>query len=199
MARVLIIHGWINRRPEGHWQRRLAAALRDQGHIVSYPQLPNPEDPQLAEWLEVIVAELQQLAEVETRRSEPLIVIAHSLGCVTWLHLALKDLAPEVADRVLLVAPPEKAPVSPVPSFDSSATDSEMAAALASSALEVVLVGSDLDIWQPSGIQAGVGDSLGLTAVVVPGAMHFSVADGFSQWQGVIDWVNDPAADLTRV
>ena len=199
MARVLIIHGWVNRRPEGHWQRRLAAALRDQGHIVSYPQLPNPDDPQLAEWLEVIVAELQQLAEVENRRSEPFVVIAHSLGCVAWLHVALKDLAPEVADRVLLVAPPEKVPVSPVTSFDSDADEAEMAAALASSALEVVLVGSDLDIWQPSGIQAGVGDGLGLTAVVVPGAMHFSVTDGFSQWQGVIDWVNDPSADLTRI
>ena len=61
MARVLIIHGWTNRRPEGHWQRRLASALRDQGHIVSYPQFPNTDDPQLSEWLEVAVAELQRI------------------------------------------------------------------------------------------------------------------------------------------
>jgi len=68
-----------------------------------------------------------------------------------------------------------------------------------SSAREVTLVGSDADVWQPSGIQAGVGDMIGLEAVVVPGAKHFSTLDGFNQWQGVIDWVNDPSADLTKI
>jgi hypothetical protein len=54
-------------------------------------------------------------------------------------------------------------------------------------------------VWQPSGIQAGVGDMIGIEAVVVPGAKHFSTLDGFTQWQGVIDWVNDPSADLTKI
>ena len=199
MARVLIIHGWTNRRPEGHWQRRLAAALRDQGHVVSYPQLPNAEEPVLSEWLEDTVAELQQLAELTERANEPLIVIAHSLGCVTWMHIALQGLAPEVASRVLLVAPPERAPISPVPTFVANDSDAAIAEALRATAGEVVIVGSDLDPWQPSGIQAGVASPLGLTAVVLPGAKHFSVSDGFSQWQGVIDWVNDASADLTLV
>jgi predicted alpha/beta hydrolase family esterase len=60
MAKVLIIHGWTNHRPVGHWQRSLAAALRDQGHLVSYPQLPNADQPILDEWLEVLAAELEQ-------------------------------------------------------------------------------------------------------------------------------------------
>jgi predicted alpha/beta hydrolase family esterase len=196
MARVLIIHGWTNRRPEGHWQRRLASALRDQGHIVSYPQFPNTDDPQLSEWLEVAVAELQQLTEVSDRRSEPLVVVAHSLGCVAWMHIALQGLAPEGAERVLLVAPPERAPISPVPSFVANDSDATIAEALRQSAGEIVVVGSDLDPWQPSGIQAGVATPLGLTAVVIPGAQHFTVDNGFGQWQGVIDWVNDEYADL---
>jgi hypothetical protein len=33
--------------------------------------------------------------------------------------------------------------------------------------------------------------------VILQGAKHFSKADGFSQWQGVIDWINDAKADLT--
>ena len=179
MARVLIIHGWTNRRPEGHWQRRLAAALRDQGHVVSYPQLPNAEEPVLSEWLDDTVAELQQLAELTERANEPLIVVAHSLGCVTWMHIALQGLAPEVASRVLLVAPPERAPISPVPTFVANDSDADIAEALRATAGEVVIVGSDLDPWQPSGIQAGVASPLGLTAVVLPGAKHFSVSDGF--------------------
>lgn len=199
MAKVLIIHGWTNRRPVGHWQRSLAAALRDQGHLVSYPQLPNPDQPILDEWLEVLSAELDQFDEVASRASEPLIVLAHSLGCVAWMQLADRGLLKQPADRVLLVAPPEPAPISPVPSFVMDLSDGRAERVVKGSAREVTLVGSDADVWQPSGIQAGVGDMLGLEAVVVPGAKHFSTLDGFTQWQGVIDWVLDPNADLTKL
>ena len=199
MAKVLIIHGWTNRRPVGHWQRTLAAALRDQGHLVSYPQLPNPEQPLLDEWLDVLTAELEQFDEVASRASEPLIVLAHSLGCVTWMQLADRGLLKQPADRVLLVAPPEPAPISPVPSFVMDLSDGRAERVVKGSAREVTLVGSDADVWQPSGIQAGVGDIIGLEAVIVPGAKHFSTLDGFSKWQGVIDWVNDPNADLTKL
>jgi predicted alpha/beta hydrolase family esterase len=199
MAKVLIIHGWTNRRPVGHWQRSLAAALRDQGHLVSYPQLPNPDQPILDEWLEVLTAELDQFDEVASRASEPLIVLAHSLGCVAWMQLADRGLLKQPADRVLLVAPPEPAPISPVPTFVMDLSDGRAERMIKGSAREVTLVGSDADVWQPSGIQAGVGDMIGLQAVVVHGAKHFSTLDGFTQWQGVIDWVNDPSADLTKI
>ena len=199
MAKVLIIHGWTNRRPVGHWQRSLAATLRDQGHLVSYPQLPNPDQPLLDEWLEVLTAELDQFDEVASRASEPLIVLAHSLGCVAWMQLADRGLLKQPADRVLLVAPPEPAPISPVPSFVMDLSDGRAERVVKGSAREVTLVGSDADVWQPSGIQAGVGDIIGLEAVVVHGAKHFSTLDGFTQWQGVIYWVNDPSADLTKI
>ncbi len=199
MAKVLIIHGWTNRRPVGHWQRSLAAALRDQGHLVSYPQLPNPDQPILDEWLEVLTAELDQFDEVASRASEPLIVLAHSLGCVAWMQLADRGLLKQPADRVLLVAPPEPAPISPVPTFVMDLSDGRAERLVKGSAREVTLVGSDADVWQPSGIQAGVGDMIGLEAVVVPGAKHFSTLDGFTEWQGVIDWVLDPNADLTKI
>ena len=199
MSKVLIIHGWTNRRPVGHWQRSLAAALRDQGHLVSYPQLPNPDQPILDEWLEVLTAELDQFDEVASRASEPLIVLAHSLGCVAWMQLADRGLLKQPADRVLLVAPPEPAPISPVPTFVMDLSDGRAERMIKGSAREVTLVGSDADVWQPSGIQAGVGDMIGLQAVVVHGAKHFSTLDGFTQWQGVIDWVNDPSADLTKI
>ena len=199
MAKVLIIHGWTNRRPVGHWQRNLAATLRDQGHLVSYPQLPNPDQPLLDEWLEVLTAELDQFDEVASRASEPLIVLAHSLGCVAWMQLADRGLLKQPADRVLLVAPPEPAPISPVPSFVMDLSDGRAERVVKGSAREVTLVGSDADVWQPSGIQAGVGDMIGLEAVVVHGAKHFSTLDGFTQWQGVIDWVSDPNADLTKI
>ena len=201
MARVLIIHGWTNRRPEGHWQRALAGELREQGHLVSYPQMPNPDLPQLSEWLEIVSAELAMLREVGSRTGEELVVIAHSLGCITFLQAAAHGLLEEIPNRLLLVAPPERQPVTlaEFETFVMQQPDDEIRAISKKAANSLTLVGSDADVWQPSGIQAGVGDMLGVQAVVIPGAKHFSHHDGFHHWQGVIDWVNDPAADLTRV
>jgi predicted alpha/beta hydrolase family esterase len=64
------------------------------------------------------------------------------------------------------------------------------------SAKSITLVGSDLDPWLPNGVQTTYGDPLGTRAVILEGVKHFSLTDGFSDWQGVVDWVNDPAADL---
>ena len=78
---VLILHGWRNRRVDGHWQRLTAAALRKAGHQVFYPQLPATDEPRFADWAEVVLAELE-LAR-EANQGEEVIVIAHSLGAVT--------------------------------------------------------------------------------------------------------------------
>ena len=63
MKRVLIIHGWGNERPVGHWHRLLAKDLRRQGHIVAYPQLPETELPSRDKWLAVLKVELDMLHE----------------------------------------------------------------------------------------------------------------------------------------
>ena len=201
MARVLIIHGWTNRRPEGHWQRYLAGELRQQGHIVAYPQLPDTDTPDLGAWLEVVLSELKMLGEVGQRSGEELVVISHSLGCITWIQAADRDLISELPNRLLLVAPPEPQPEA-FPGFASFVMPYDIPRiknAVLSAAKNVTIVGSDSDVWQPSGIQAGVADLVGLEAIVVHGAKHFSHSDGFHRWQGVIDWVNDPTADLTKV
>lgn len=61
----LILHGWQNHRPEGHWQHWLAARLTDLGHEVVYPQLPDPDNPELDVWL----AEFERHLTAPTRDS----------------------------------------------------------------------------------------------------------------------------------
>ena len=96
MAKVLILHGWTNRRQPGHWQRHLANELRKQGHIVAYPQFPNPDQPKLGEWQELLAAELDILAEIEDGET---IVIGHSLGCINWIQGASTGLIAESDHR----------------------------------------------------------------------------------------------------
>jgi predicted alpha/beta hydrolase family esterase len=73
VAEVLILHGWQNRRPDGHWQRWLAGELGASGAIVRYPQLPEPDEPVLDDWLRALDAELDGTVPDE------LTVVAHSV------------------------------------------------------------------------------------------------------------------------
>lgn len=195
MKHVLIIHGWGNTRAQDHWQRHLASAMRKQGYGVHYPQLPDTETPNFADWAEVLIAELEMIGEVAEPGAE-LVVIAHSLGCSTWLRLAMDGLLPKPVDRVLLVAPAETSMLADVPTFIIEPTPL-VREALKASATCVVLLGSDSDPWSPKGIAETYGDPLEIEPIVIPGAKHLALADGWGHWQGVIDWVIDPTADLT--
>lgn len=195
MAKVLILHGWTNRRQPGHWQRHLASELRKQGHIVAYPQFPNPDQPKLDEWQELLVAELGILAEIEAGET---IVIGHSLGCINWIQGASTGLITAPVQRVLLVAPADPRVLGEVEGLQVNLADPAVAAATHASTASLTILASEKDKWTPRGIQATFGDPLGLTPVILEGAGHLSLDDGFGYWQGVIDWVNNPKADLTR-
>ena len=197
MARVLFNHGLNNRRPETHWNYRAAVALRRAGHQVSYAQFPNPEKPDMAEWQRLLVAETELLRALGEEAGE-LIFVGHSLGCLNFIQAAVDGVLPVSFDRALLVAPadPELLPDLPIGTLDLASP--ALKDALHQAAGQLTLVGSDLDPWQPKGIQARYGDPLGVSPVVVVGAKHFSAADGWGPWQGVIDWVFDPTADLTK-
>jgi len=194
MKRILIIHGWGNERPDGHWHRLLATALRKEGHAVAYPQLPDTELPTLAKWLAVLKVELDLLNEVGDGE---LIVFGHSLGCLTWLHISKSDILKEPATRVLLVAPADPELCGEVPDFQLELSSPEIRSAAHKAANSTLLVGSDSDPWLPRGIEQTYAAPLDLPFVLIPGAGHFAVEEGWTPWQGVINWVNDPSTDLS--
>lgn len=193
VKRVLIIHGWGNERPVGHWHRLLATQLRKQGHIVAYPQLPETQLPSLDKWLAVLKVELDMLVEAGDGE---LIVLAHSLGCLTWFHLAKSGFLLEQASRVLLVAAADPDLCGEIPSFQIDLNSPQVKAAAHSAALSTLLVGSNSDPWQPRGVVETFAQPLDLPFVVIPGAGHFAIEEGWTPWTGVINWVYDDTADL---
>lgn len=195
MAKVLILHGWTNRRQPGHWQRHLANELRKQGHLVAYPQFPDTDHPKLDQWQDLLAAELDILAEIDAGET---VVIGHSLGCINWIQGASTGLIAKPVDRVLLVAPADTRLLGEVENLNVDLADPSVAAATHASTASLTILASDKDKWTPRGIQATFGEPLGLTPLIMPGAGHLSLDDGFGYWQGVIDWVNDPKADLTK-
>ncbi len=192
--RILILHGWTNRRQAGVWHRILASNLRRAGHQVIYPQFPNTDNPVLAEWQELLEAELGHLAEAGDGET---VVIAHSLGCINWMQAAVTNLVSEPVDRLLLVAPADPKLLGDVPGVELDLRKKRVVEAVKASARSLTLVASDADTWIPDGIVETFGRHLEIDPIVMPGAAHISLKDGWGHWQGVIDWVNDPSADIT--
>lgn len=202
MGGVLILHGWQNHRPEGHWQRWLAGELTARGHDVRYPQLPDADAPTRADWLAALDAELAGTNPAD------LTVVAHSLGCSLWLAHALAraeaGLGAPVAARVVLVAPPSEGFLAGIPEIaefaagaSDDATRERVGAALAAATTAAPLVvQSDDDPCSPAGT-LGLADALGLERITVAGAGHFTIEEGFGPLPVVLDLVDGTGAHGT--
>lgn len=195
MKRLLIIHGWMNHRDVDHWHRRLVAERRRRGDVVAYPQLPEADLPNLSDWLAIVQSELDLLHEVNDRE---LIVIGHSLGCLTWLHAVQRLNFPEKISRVALVAPADPELCGDVSTFQLDVTNPAIKSALGETADSTIIIGSDNDEWTPRGIPATFSEPLDIPFKLIPSAGHISLHDGWGPWQGIIDWIDDPSADLTN-
>ncbi|MFI6011286.1 RBBP9/YdeN family alpha/beta hydrolase [Streptomyces sp. NPDC051243] len=188
MTAYLILHGWQNHRPEDHWQHWLADRLTELGHQVVYPQLPDPDDPELEVWLAELARHLDALDAGSER-----VVVAHSLSAVLWLHAVARGLPGlAAADRVLLVAPPSGAVLTRHPEV----------AEFAPPALEFTLPGptrlvaGDDDPYCEEGAGTAYGDPLALPTDILPGAAHLDLDAGYGSWPAVLHWCLDPTATI---
>ncbi len=198
MALIVFAHGLSNRRPADAWTRIAATELRKQGHLVGYPQLPNPEAPNRDDWVDVLRTEIALLRDVRGG-DEELMLVGHSLGCLALLNLFNTDALREAqAARTLLVAPADPAKVTAAPTFVLDLEADELLAAVRRNTRELLVLGSASDPWQPRGLAETFGH-LGTSATtVIVGAGHLTAAEGWGPWPGLVDWVNDPSADITR-
>ncbi|MFJ6939614.1 RBBP9/YdeN family alpha/beta hydrolase [Streptomyces sp. NPDC101132] len=187
----LLLHGWQNRRPEGHWQRVLADGLTARGHQVRHPQLPDPDAPRLDAWLATLERELGALDGAERT------VVCHSLGVLLWLHAAARGAVSRPVDRVLLVAPPSASVLAGHPEIAGFAPPELGPGLPAAAARSTRLVCGDVDPYCPEGAVAEYAEPLGIPVDVLPGAGHISMTEGYGPWPAVLDWCLDPSAALT--
>lgn len=171
------MHGWQGNGP-GHWQTLLADHLRAAGEAVRYPALPDADTPSAHAWAEVLHAEL---AAMEGER----VVVCHSLGCMLWAHEAAR-IGTHPVDRVLLVGP--ICPMTKLPGVRDFFPTPLDAAAVGSSARELLVVSGDDDPYCPAGVVRTYARPLGLEAVVLPGAGHVNVESGYGEWPEVVAW-----------
>jgi predicted alpha/beta hydrolase family esterase len=175
----LILHGWQGSGPD-HWQTWLADRLAAAGEDVRYPDLPDPDFPDVGAWSSAM---LEAYGDMPGDRT----VICHSLACLLWAReaWAIPDLE-RPADRVLLVAPP--CPVSPIPNARTFYPTPLDADAVRASARELRVVGTDNDPYCPAGAERSFARPLELPIDVLPGAGHINPEAGFGPWPAVEAW-----------
>ena len=182
---VLLFHGWGGNKPE-HWQEHLYTALSEQGVEVRYPKMPDPTNPEPGAWIAA-----QEAALTEISDPSGLTILTHSLGAITFLHVASRA-TKKLADRVLLVAPPYVLPTVPpwsapdgVGAFFPPPLD---APRLKAAAREVHLVGGNDDDYATWEQMETYAKRLNIDATCLTGAGHLSPYWGYGKWPWAEDW-----------
>lgn len=158
--RIVIVPGWKDSGPE-HWQSRWQAQWPQAERVVQKDWWV----PQRAAWV-------QALEDVVLSRPEPVVLVAHSLGCITCVHMGA-----QAASRVqgaLLVAPadPERrghlADFGPVP--------------YAPLPYRSVLVASTNDPFCPIRLSGAYARAWGSDFVRLANAGHVNAESGHGEW-----------------
>lgn len=157
---ILIVPGWRDSGPS-HWQSLWAERYQ---HTVRVQQ-DNWLTPSRAAWVNT----LSRTIEAQTG---PVVLVAHSLGCIAVTHLP-----PEVSHRIqgaLLVAPadPERrgvlADFAPVPSHRLP--------------YRSILVASNNDPYCPIRLAGAYARNWGSEFMRIPNAGHINVDSGHGEW-----------------
>jgi predicted alpha/beta hydrolase family esterase len=160
ITRVVIVPGWKDSGP-GHWQSQWAENLPNAVRVQQDDWL----FPQRSAWVAA-------LAQVVVAEPGPVVLVAHSLGCMAAVHLP-----PEVAARIsgaLLVAPadPERRAAltdfAPVP-FEKLPYRS-------------LVVASSNDPFCPVRLAGAYARAWGSEFVRLPDAGHINVESGHGHW-----------------
>lgn len=157
---VVIVPGWRDSGP-GHWQSLWAQRLPGALRVVQ----DDWESPSRAAWV-------SRLEATVLAAPHPVVIVAHSLGCIATAHLGVETAA--CIQGALLVAP----------------ADPERRAALSDFApvpyarlpYRSVLVGSANDPFCPIRLAGAYARAWGSEFVRLPQAGHINVESGHGEW-----------------
>ncbi len=180
---IVIVYGYDGSGP-GHWQRWLEEELRALGAPVVFPELADPLAPQRDVWV-------AQLREVIDSATEPVTVVAHSLGCWAVDHLLAERGAGNV-HAALLVAPPS--PFLLFEAVESFLPPPQNADAWEPIAERSLLIGSDDDDFTSAEEFAEIAAKIGITYEPVTGAGHINTASGYGPWPRALEWLRSVGA-----
>ena len=164
MASVLILPGFENSGP-AHWQSRWEAEHPEYRRVEQSDWF----QPQVGDWVGTLAAAI-------AAAPEPVVLVAHSLGCVTVAHWVARGGHTSRVRGALLVAPadvdtaevPELVNFRPVP--------------LVPLPFPSIVVAGDDDPWAALPRCETFAAAWGSRLVVIPGGGHVNADSGLGSW-----------------
>lgn len=178
--RFVILHGWENRRPADHWEHWLHHELVARGHEVDYPQLPDPDTPDLATWLGL-------LDGLVARGERDVTLVAHSLAASLWLTHLARGGSPGRVTRLALVAIPSPALLASTvvaPFVEHPPRIDPLPG------VETIVIEGEGDEYSPSGVRGDYAIDPAIPVELVPGGGHLVPSSGFGPWPRILDWAS---------
>ena len=184
----IVLHGLGGSGSE-HWQSWLYKELLDAGENVYYPTLPDFDNPHKDKWLQTLEETFQTIS------SDNITVVAHSLGCILWLHFVLKHgkKLKNTVTRVILVAPP-----SPYLKHDLI----QRFFPLPVKGKEIIQSCNDtIQIQSTNDPYCSVEDSqffkdLGIKQLLVVNKGHINIDSGFGEWHWILNYCLDQNTEV---
>lgn len=171
--RVLILHG-LGGSDYPHWQAHLARDLIKENYVVSFPALPNRDNPNLNEWKEFVKKEISHF--------EPEIVVCHSLANVLWFHIC--DELDIKLDKLMLVAPVSRTRVvKEAQSFYPYPIAKDL------KSREIIMAASTNDPYMSIEEAIELQSKLNIGMKIMEDAGHINTSAGFGKLDCALDWI----------
>lgn len=179
MKKVIMVHGWEGY-PEDNWFPWLKKELESRGFEVIVPQLPDPENPRIYNWV-------PELAKIADRVDGNTYFVGHSMGCQTIARY-LESLAEEVkVGGAVFVAGFFKRLTGLENDPEVQETDKHWLGTplnfekVKSHLSKSIAIFSDDDPYVPSDNQDDFRDKLGSKIIIERNMGHFNSSAGVSQ------------------
>ncbi len=185
--RVFIVHGWGGN-PQENWFPWLKKELEAKGFEVFVPQLPDPENPKIYNWV-------PKLAETVGKAHEQTYFVGHSMGCQTIARY-LESLQDGVrVGGAVFVAGFFKRLTGLEDDTDVQKIDKHWLNTpldmqkVKSHLIKSVAIFSDNDPWVPLDNQDDFRDKLGSKIIIEHEKGHFNTAAGVTELPPVLNAV----------
>ena len=172
--KILILHGWGGS-PYPHWQAHTSMKLIQNNYEVSFPTLPNKDNPDLDKWLEFL--------DKEMKHFNPDVIVCHSLANILWFHYIAKC-DTKVLDKLMLVSPvKQNCNINELKTFFPYPIPQDL------KAKEIIMVGSTNDNYMSVDEIMDLQSKLNIGLKILDDAGHINADSGYGELSCVYDWI----------
>jgi len=171
--RVLVLHG-LGGSDYPHWQAHLTADLIKQNTVVSFPSMPNRNNPTLKEWKKFLKNEIEHF--------KPNIIVCHSLANLLWFHIC--DELDIKLDKLMMVAPVRNEELEEAKTFFPYPIPNDL------KSKEVIIAASTNDPYMNVEEAIRLQSKLGVGMKLLEEAGHINADSGYGKLDCALDWIN---------